>query len=275
MKGRTTCPKCNHEIKLDLPDTCEKTDVVCPNCSNKFTIKPKPPIPGSNEECSWEEHGEPRKTILSSIKPKTNRPKIAGILLICVFAIGLTTAVFAEAFIESSMDFATGVGMTGSIKILLTDSQNNSLENISIKINQITGTTDEKGIFTAEKTDLGILTVELTHPNYNTQKREILVTPFFTSESSIIMEANDGGITDIKFDTMGCSLVLGIFSIFALIGTITCLKRQHLDVATAGSLIGILSIGFFFIGSIISIIAFALIMTSKEEFENGKKGKTF
>jgi hypothetical protein len=275
MKGRTTCPKCNHEIKLDLPDTCEKTDIVCPKCSNKFTIQPKPPVPGSGEECSWEEHGEPRKTILSSFKPKTNRPKIAGILLICVFVIGLTTAVFAEAFIETSMDFASGIGMTGSTKILITDSENNSLENISIKINGLTGTTDENGFFSADNTDLGILTVELTHPEYNTQKREILVTPFFKSESTIIMEPDDGSIANIIFDTTGCSLLIGIFSIFALIGTITCLKRQHLDVATAGSLIGILSIGFFFIGSIISIIAFALIMTSKEEFENGKKGKTF
>ena len=187
----------------------------------------------------------------------------------------ITTAVFAEAFIETSMGFASGVGMTGSIKILITDSENNSLENISIKINGLTGTTDENGIFSADNTDLGILSLELTHPEYNTQKREILVTPLFKLESTIIMEPDDGSIANIKFDITGCSLVIGIFSIFALIGTITCLKRQHLDVAIASSLIGILSIGFFFIGSIISIIAFAIIMTSKEEFENGKKGKTF
>ena len=69
--------------------------------------------------------------------------------------------------------------------------------------------------------------------------------------------------------------MFGIFSIFALMGAITCFKRQHLDVASVGSLIGIFSFGFFFIGSILSIIAFVLIMKSREEFENGKKGKIF
>jgi len=78
-----------------------------------------------------------------------------------------------------------------------------------------------------------------------------------------------------KYDTSFCSIILVIFSIFPIIGAIVCLKRQHFDVAMAGSLLGILSFGFFLIGSIISIVAFVIIMKSRDEFENGKKGKTF
>lgn len=275
MKGRTTCPKCKHEFVLDVPDRSEKHEAVCPKCKNKFTIQTKSPTSKSDDECSWEEHGEPRKTILSSIKPKTNRPMMAAILLICVFAIGITTAAFSEAFIESSMDLASEAGITGSIEILVTDQSNNSIPNINVTTNGVSGITNEKGLFSAENVELGIQTLELSGEGYKTQIREILVVPFFNSESTIKMEVGTGKGDKINFDTIGCTLILAIFSVFALLGTITCLKRQHLDVAIAGSVIGIFSLGFLFIGSILSIIAFVLVMKSREEFENGKKGKIF
>jgi hypothetical protein len=79
----------------------------------------------------------------------------------------------------------------------------------------------------------------------------------------------------VEFDSSGCTFILAIFSIFALVGVVACLKRRNLDAAIVGSLIGIFSFGFFFIGSIISIIACILIWKSKEEFENGNKGKIF
>jgi hypothetical protein len=105
MKGRTTCPKCKQEIILDLPNK-GKHEIVCPKCNNKFSIQ-KCDDSISIQECSWEEHGEPRKTVLSSMKPKTKMPKYAAIILACVFIIGITTAVFSESFIESSLDVAS------------------------------------------------------------------------------------------------------------------------------------------------------------------------
>jgi len=275
MKGRTTCPKCKHEFVLDVPDDIEKPEVVCPKCYNKFTIKAKNSDPESDDECSWEEHGEPRKTILSSIRTKTDKPMMAAILLSAVFAIGITTAAFSETFIESSMNIASKAGITGTVEILVTDQTNNSLPDINVKINGESYTTDENGLFSAENIKLGILTLELSGDGYKTQTQEILVTPLFSLESTIKMEEGDGQGEKVEFDATGCTLILAIFSVFALLGTITCLKRRHIDVAISGSLLGIFSFGFFFTGSILSIIAFALIMKSKEEFENGKKGKIF
>jgi hypothetical protein len=275
MKGRTTCPKCKHEFVLDVPDRDKKHEIVCPKCENKFNIQSKYSDSESNEANSWEEHGEPRKTILSSIKTKTNRPMIAAILLVCVFALGTTTAIFSEAFIESTMDLASGVGLTGSVEIMVLDESNNSIKDVSVKIDGLTGKTDKNGLYSTDNVQLGILTLEVSASNFITQTHEILVTPFSDSDSTINLENGSGSSDKIYFDTTGCTLILGIFSVFALIGLITCLKRQHFDVAIAGSLIGILSFGFFFVGSILSIIAFVFIVKSKEEFEYGKKGKIF
>ena len=275
MKGRTNCPKCKHEFILELKEDRKEHSVTCPNCNNKFIIKAECKDPKSNLECSWEEHGEPRKTILSKIKPKTNKPMVAAIVLFCVFAIGLNTALFSDVFVGSSLDIASGVGLTGTVKITVIDSENKSIQEANIKIDGIIGKTDAKGIFSVNELDLGVKTLEISYANNKTYKREILVTPFLNYEDSIKLNEGEGNEELIKFNSSSCTLIILIFSIFTLLGSIVCIKRQHFDVAVVGSLIGIFSFGFFFIGSILSIIAFIIIYRSKDEFEDGKKGKTF
>ena len=39
MKGKTSCPKCNHEIITDMPDNSEKHDINCPECKHTFSIR--------------------------------------------------------------------------------------------------------------------------------------------------------------------------------------------------------------------------------------------
>jgi len=275
MKGRTICPKCKHEFILELEGDEKEHSVLCPNCNNKFILKTDCKDSDPNFECSWEEHGEPRKTILSKIKPKTNKPMVAAIVLFCVFAIGLNTALFSDVFVGSSLDIASGVGLTGTVKITVIDSENKSIQEANIKIDGIIGKTDAKGIFSVNELDLGVKTLEISYANNKTYKREILVTPFLNYEDSIKLNEGEGNEELIKFNSSSCTLIILIFSIFTLLGSIVCIKRQHFDVAVVGSLIGIFSFGFFFIGSILSIIAFIIIYRSKDEFEDGKKGKTF
>jgi hypothetical protein len=274
MKGRTTCPKCKHEFFLDLPEK-DKHEVVCPKCNNKFSIQAKCDDSKTFEECSWEEHGEPRKTVLSSIKPKTSMPRFAAIILAIVFAIGISTAALSESFIESSLDVASFTGLTGSMKILVTDKSNESISDVNIKINDISGKTNSQGYFSADNIELGIQELEILTNNYKNQSRKILISPFFKYESTIILENESGKIKTIDFNSSGCTIILVIFSIIALIGSIVCLKRQHFDIAIVSSFIAIFSFGFFLIGSILAIIAFIIIFRSKDEFENGKKGKIF
>ena len=259
---------------MDVEDKEEQHEVVCPKCKNKFKIQTK--CPDSDKECSWEEHGEPRKTVLSSIKPKTNKPKIAMILLLIVFIIGISTAALSEVFVETSFDVASAAGMTGSIEFEIINQSNESIENVNFTIN------DEKTNFSYSNVtyinkdvELGIQKIGISAEGFNDQTYEILVTPFITTEITIKMKEGAGKEELKEYDSTPCTIILAIFSIFAALASIVCLKRQHFDVALAGSFIAIFSFGFFLIGSIISIIAFVFIWKSRDEFENGKKGKTF
>ena len=92
MKGKTTCPQCSYEFVMDVPDDSETTTINCPKCSNSFVIK-RTCQEESDDDCGWEEYGEPRKTILSSIIKKTNKPVIASFLLLATGVLGIFTAV--------------------------------------------------------------------------------------------------------------------------------------------------------------------------------------
>ena len=274
-KGRTICPRCKKEIILDIPDKVKKFEVVCPNCDNRFLIQAKSENINSNDECLWIEHGEPRKTILSGRRPKTKKPKIAGILLICVLIIGSITALFSETFIVTSLSIASYTGITGSVKIKVIDISNNSIENATININGVKGYTNKDGIFNIDKIKLGIQTIEISKRDYKNQTIKKLVTPIFNFETIITLREGEGHEEKEEFDSLACSMILIIFLVFTVLAALASLKRKHLDIALFGSFISIFTIGFFFIGSIISIIAFVIIYKSMEEFENGKKGKIF
>jgi hypothetical protein len=200
---------------------------------------------------------------------------IAAILLTCVFAMGVATSIFSEIFIESTLDVAANAGLTGDIEIYLTNQTNLTIKNAEITWNGQTISHKQDGIYYKKNVKPGIKTIEITTDDFKTQRVEILVTPFFKSEAEIKLEEGDGQADDIYFDNIGCSIIFAIFTAFALFAMIACLKRQNVDVAIAGSFFGIFSFGFFFIGSILSIIAFSLIMISRDEFRDGSKGKLF
>jgi len=92
MKGKTTCPQCSYEFVMDMPDDSETTEINCPHCNHLFAIK-RTCQEEAGDECGWEEYGEPRKTILSSMKTKTNKPVVASFLLLATGVLGIFTAV--------------------------------------------------------------------------------------------------------------------------------------------------------------------------------------
>lgn len=270
MKGRTTCPKCNEAFVVDAPDNIKKLNVTCPKCNNKFLITLKSSDLG---ECSWEEHGEPRKTILSSIKPKTDKPKMVSFLLTIAFIFGLVTAAFSVQLIDNSSQLLSQAGFRETIEFYITDINNESLSNANLKLNGITDFQYNGEYYYLENITPGFKTVVISLEGYKTINQEILVIPLFFSTHNIKMEMGTGEIT-YNFGILGCSLMFLILSIFPLLGAITSYKRRHFDVAVVGSLIGIFSVGFY-IGSIICIIALIILLLSRDEFENGEKGKTF
>ena len=186
MKGRTTCPQCKSDFIVDVPDDVEKHEIICKTCNNKFIINCSP-IEEVTPDGDWEEHGEPRKTILSSLKTKTNKPIFASFLLLAVGVLGIFNAVF------------------------------------------------------------------------EVNKQEVI--PYFTTLFSILTNEQ-------------IAVLVILFSIGAIIGCVTTIKRVYFHISVIGAILGIFSFGFF-VGFIISVAALVLIMLSRDEFENGTKGKVF
>ena len=127
LKGRTTCPNCNHDYILDIPKNKERHSTICPKCDYKFLIKKSIDCKNLEDECIWEEHGEPRKTILSSIKIRTNRPKIASFILSCVFITGILSAITIQLYPDffnfstlNLISYGLNEGITNDFNLILT-----------------------------------------------------------------------------------------------------------------------------------------------------------
>ncbi len=67
-----------------------------------------------------------------------------------------------------------------------------------------------------------------------------------------------------------CGAVTLVFGFFLLLGGYFAIKREHRIIAIIGSILGILSIGPLFLGSIFSVAALVLLLMAKDEFESKK-----
>ena len=142
IKGRIQCPHCKKEFSTNERNGHIKEIQKCPNCNQEFIVKQKTKndiscektSTGNSEECNWEEHGEPRKTILSSLKPRTDKSMLASILLIMVVIIGLFSLIFPTAFLQTPLDVISTTGVTGEITFHIQDQNSNNLEDMYIWI---------------------------------------------------------------------------------------------------------------------------------------------
>ncbi len=96
---------------------------------------------------------------------------------------------------------------------------------------------------------------------------------FFLDTSALNLEEGMGGQVDqidqslIENIINICGALILIFGVFLLVGGIFAIKRIHWGFTLAASIIGIFSIGFQFVGSILSVIALILVFISKDEFK--------
>ena len=88
---------------------------------------------------------------------------------------------------------------------------------------------------------------------------------FIAGTAASILSMIPGGI-GAGMLLMICGVIGLIFAIFALIGGIVAFQKKYWGVALAGSILGLLSLGWFFLGSIFSLIALVLIAISRNEF---------
>ena len=286
MKGRITCPRCAKEFTANAKDGSSQVTVTCPNCGHKITVKTKIKDKSAGddssvdvfEEVSWEEHGEPRKTVLSSMKPRTDRPMLASLILILVVIIGFSSALFPEAYLQTPLDVLSATGATGTVTLTIQNQSGIPLENVYVQVGPLQkNMTNSSGSTTLTDIPLGKQSVSVSFTaNGSSESKEFFVLPIH-SVADITVKNNVGTLQIIDQSTslVWCSSIVILLSIVCIFGVIASWKRQHFDAAIVCTTVGIFTIGFYFMGSILSILALVLLLKSKEEFDDGKKGKSF
>jgi len=285
MKGKTTCPKCKTTFVLDMPDDASDTyEATCPKCDHKFKLK----IVKKDKDYIWEEAGEPRKAVLSSIKERTNRPMIAGILLIIVFISAIITSSSLLITIEpmkTNEEFLNNIfASLGKIAIegrILDNSTKQPIKNVTISIvGTNISTFSENGSFELKNIPLGYRTFNISANGYKTLHAKIFLLKnlfagekikqdFYLNKGSGVEETEEAGLLNLLVKSWYiCSILIIIFAILALLGAIACFLRKYLIVAILGSIFGLFTFGIIFIGPVCSLIALIIILLSREEFKN-------
>ncbi len=287
VKGRIQCPNCSKQFEIDNIDDSEGAVLTCPYCDCQFNIQSSSSDNANDDfnddDCSWEEHGEPRKTILSAVKPKTDKPMIATLLLVVVVCMGIISSVSPGLFYQTPVMVFSAAGMQGSLSIDIDEVGENSFDQANLSIFQNNKTYQgliENNTIIFHNLPLGVNDGELYV--YQSNESDIIgfeldIIPFFTNSYTLsLSNHNDSEGLMIVHNGFGlCTAILLILSVGCLIGLISTWKRDYFNIALIGCIVGVFTIGFFFIGSILSIIAFYLIYQSRDEFVDEKKGKSF
>ncbi len=287
MKGRITCPKCGQHITAEINKKVPSFTINCPKCNHHFRVKTSQincsNIPADSPvdveaDCDWEEHGEPRKTILSSIKPRTDKPMIASLLLISIVIIAIASAFFPTLYLQAPVQVAELSGVNGGLTITLDNESLVDADYISLNINQENILFERKNnSFHASSLNLGEHVLSITYSTTDTTTtKEVYILPFDLSSHTIkIIDTTPLTIENDSYELEWLSSILIILAAITLIGAIMCWKRKYSDVAVISSLVGICTIGIYFSGLILGVIAIWLILKSRDEFDDGKKGKSF
>ena len=286
MKGRITCPKCGQHITAEINKEVPSFAINCPECNHHFRVKTSQMdysnIPHDSTvveaDCDWEEHGEPRKTVLSSIKPRTDKPMIASFLFLIIVIIAIFSAFFPTLFLQAPVQVAELSGLEGGLTVLINNESVVDADYILLSINQENAIFEKNNdSFHSSSLTLGEHVLSITYITTNsTTTKDVYILPFDLSSHSItILDTTPLTIENDSYELEWLSSILLILAAITLIGVIMCWKRKHSDVAVICGIVGICTIGLYFSGLILGIIAIWLILKSRDEFDDGKKGKSF
>jgi hypothetical protein len=174
----------------------------------------------------------------------------------------------------------SAVGSQGTISFEMQDINVSTIDQVVLSISQ--NNIEYSGIVKNDSIlikDLPIGTIDGKLFIEINGKNAIISTEFFVipilSNRYVLYESNQNTIEVLNNGYGWCTAILIILSVVCLIGMFSSWRRNHSDLALFGSFIGIFTIGFYFIGTVLSILAFYLIYHSRDEFDDGKKGKSF
>jgi len=278
MRGKTTCPQCGEKYSLEIPDDSTGTySTTCPSCDYSFKIDLGEKINLNNDET-------PLIPPSLHLKPRSRKPQIAGVFLIITFLVGILLwgPLFLdhETFIrEASTQGQWNVSVQGKI----VNETGVSLSNVTVYLedeNQtvLTGTT---GRFILENVPWGYHLLHLSREDFNTTHITIFVLPYNLQETQkeYTLVKGDSEMTldsqmveDMNPYIPPLAFLFLVFSVVALLGGLFSLQRKMLPLALLGAILGIFTLGLFFIGFILSIAALILIVYSRFEF-GGRKNE--
>lgn len=275
MRGKTTCPQCGEKYSLDLPDDATGIySTTCPKCDHTFKIDLGEKINLNNDET-------PLIPPSLHVKPRSRKPKIAGVFLIVTFLVGILfwgpLYLDHEEFIR---DASTPGQWTLSFQGKIVNETGFALPNVTIGLENESNTvlTDSEGKFTLDLS-WGYHMLHLSKTNFTTTHITIFVPPFplMENQEEYTLQQGNSEITvdsqivkDMNTYIPPVSILFIVFSAMALLGGLFSLKRKMLPFALLGAILGIFTLGLFLIGSILSIAALILIIYSRYEFGEKK-----
>ncbi len=262
MQGRTRCPYCNKNVVVEVPDGATGMQrTVCPNCGMHIKVD----VNGGSEEKIQESPIHPLVK-----EEKSGKPTVAGIFLIIVFLLGIimgTSLLLSEkealqgsGFFEGAVVNTSHNPVVGATIYLMDNGQ-------KIKVAE----TDGEGYFSLNLSS-GKHRILIEKDGYISKNISIGVFPIKSIfRERFVMKEGEGeekerSITAFVIDILPMmALAIIILSIPPLIGGIFCFMKKYRIIAIVGAIFGIFSVGFF-IGTILSIVALILILTSGEDF---------
>jgi len=234
------CPKCGYSF------TSIEDITTCPRCMYQFQTGTIPPL-----------HAE---------KKRSNRPAIAGVLLIVASILGFMMGGFI-GFVPGMVDeISTGQTVTVYGNVVYENGSAVNNATVTVLGLGLSSNTSSDGSYRIENVPAGVQRIKAEKNNDSltintfvyegTNKVDFTLKPG-SHEQDIMSEVNNV--------LYACSIVIFILSVFTLLGGIFALKRKHFGIAVIGAIMGIPAIGFL-IGLILSIIALIFLVLSRNEF---------
>ncbi len=271
MKGKARCPHCRESVVVEVPDGATGEQVVtCPNCGMKFRVN-------VNEKYSWEEEA-PMIHPSVHLKPKSMKPVIAGILLVIIFLSGIGIS----GILLFSFDTLGKMDTPSEFRGRVVDEGGHPLEGIKVEVIGHPGSdavTDKNGYFILKNITSGEQELYITAEGYKNLTAKVFVLPMNITipYEKFVMERGSGEIEQkgllMRVLELGPLLAasLTVLSIVALVGGIMAIIRKYFIIGVIGAVVGTIAGLFTIIGFVLGIIALALIIVSKDEFESKPK----
>ena len=224
--------------------------------------------------------------------PPTNKPKIAGILLIisALIIIGSSFIYFTMDDDDFSEMMETSLSSQPEDKVDVSgtvfDENNTPMAGVNLRValidKTINTTTDEDGTFTLKAVPTGKQIIVISKEDYRPINHRIFVeTPEYRNNEdydlTFEMEKGEGVVQSGEYKSefsgllgtifLVCAVLMIVFAVLMIVSGVMVTKRRFRGLGLFACVIGIIfGLSAFYVGTALCIIALYLLIKSKHEF---------